>query len=107
VETPPGGGILWATERIGESGAEVAPEPGDVDQLAPERGRTLADAIWTAARSTSAGSPPDWAEVQVPTLGWCHFRFTRPLGGKIRHPTVGRDALGCHVSFCLALERLD
>ena len=46
-----------------------------------------------------------WAEVRVPKLGWCRFRLTRPLGGQIRHATISRDALGWHISFCVALEQ--
>ena len=43
-----------------------------------------------------------WAEVRLPTVDWCRFRRCRPLGGEI-HATVSREALGWHVSFCVAL----
>lgn len=46
-----------------------------------------------------------WAEVRLPKLGWCRFRLTRPIGGEIRYATVTRDALGWHVSFCVALNQ--
>jgi len=46
-----------------------------------------------------------WAEVRIPKLGWCRFRLARPLGGQIRHATVSRDALGWHISFCVALDQ--
>ena len=46
-----------------------------------------------------------WSEVRIAKLGWCRFRLSRPIGGEIRHATVSRDALGWHVSFCVALDQ--
>lgn len=46
-----------------------------------------------------------WGEVRLPKLGWVRFRWTRPLGGTIRHATLTRDALGWHVSLCVKLDR--
>ena len=46
-----------------------------------------------------------WSEVRIAKLGWCRFRLSQPIGGEIRHATVSRDALGWHVSFCVALEQ--
>ena len=43
-----------------------------------------------------------WGEVKLPKLGWCRFRLSRELDGEVRHATVRRDALGWHVSFCVA-----
>jgi len=46
-----------------------------------------------------------WSEVRIAKLGWCRFRLSRPIGGEIRPATVSRDALGWHVSFCVALDQ--
>jgi putative transposase len=43
-----------------------------------------------------------WAQVWLPKLGWVRLRLSRPLGGALRNATVGRDALGWHVSFGVA-----
>jgi putative transposase len=43
-----------------------------------------------------------WAQVWLPKLGWVRLRLSRPLGGAVRNATVGRDALGWHVSFGVA-----
>jgi transposase len=43
-----------------------------------------------------------WGEVKLLKLGWCRFRLTRELDGEVRHATVRRDALGWHVTFCVA-----
>jgi putative transposase len=40
-----------------------------------------------------------WAQVWLPKLGWVRLRLSRRLGGALRNATVGRDALGWHVSF--------
>jgi putative transposase len=46
-----------------------------------------------------------WGEVRLPKLGWVRFRWTRPLGGTVKHATITRDALGWHVSFSVELDR--
>jgi IS605 OrfB family transposase len=42
-----------------------------------------------------------WGEIMLPKLGWVRFRWSRPVGGEIRHATIKRDALGWHVSLCV------
>jgi transposase len=42
-----------------------------------------------------------WGEAKLPRLGWVRFRWTRPLGGKIRNATVVNDGGRWHVSFCV------
>lgn len=42
-----------------------------------------------------------WGEVTIPKIGPCRFRFTRPLGGVVKHATIARDALGWRISFCV------
>ncbi len=42
-----------------------------------------------------------WAEVRVPKLGWCRFRFSRLIDGEIRNATISKNALGWHISFCV------
>lgn len=46
-----------------------------------------------------------WGEVRLAKLGWSRFRFTRPVGGQVRHATVARDALGWHISLCVETPR--
>jgi putative transposase len=43
-----------------------------------------------------------WGEVKLLKLGWCRFRLSRELDGEVRHATVRRDALGWHITFCVA-----
>ncbi|MFI6801254.1 RNA-guided endonuclease InsQ/TnpB family protein [Streptosporangium canum] len=40
-----------------------------------------------------------WARAKLPKLGWVRLRLTRPLGGKIKNATVGRDGRHWYVSF--------
>jgi putative transposase len=47
-----------------------------------------------------------WAQVWLPKLGWVRFRLSRPLGGTVRNATVSHDALGWHVGFGVATDRL-
>jgi len=43
-----------------------------------------------------------WAEARLPKLEWVRFRLSRPLGGTVRNATISKDALGWHISFCVA-----
>jgi putative transposase len=43
-----------------------------------------------------------WAAVRLPKLGWVRFRWSRPLGGRVRNATVSLDAFGWHVAFGVA-----
>ncbi|MET8384074.1 transposase [Streptosporangium canum] len=40
-----------------------------------------------------------WARAKLPKLGWVRLRLTRPLGGKIKNATVGRDGGHWYISF--------
>lgn len=45
-----------------------------------------------------------WAEVRLPKVGWMRLRLSRPIGGIVRNATVGRDGLGWHISFGVAID---
>jgi putative transposase len=45
-----------------------------------------------------------WGEVKLAKLGWMRFRWTRGPGGRIKHATLTRDALGWHLSLCVELK---
>jgi putative transposase len=45
-----------------------------------------------------------WGEVRLAKLGWVRFRWTRAPGGRVKHATLSRDALGWHVSLCVELD---
>lgn len=40
-----------------------------------------------------------WGRAKLPKLGWVTFRWSRPLGGKIRSATVSRKAGHWYISF--------
>ncbi|MEV1171220.1 transposase [Nonomuraea sp. NPDC049784] len=40
-----------------------------------------------------------WGRVKLPKLGWVRFRWSRPLGGRLRSATVSFDGRHWHVSF--------
>lgn len=40
-----------------------------------------------------------WGRAKLPKLGWVRFRWTRPLGGKVRNATVRRDGQHWYISF--------
>ncbi len=42
-----------------------------------------------------------WGSVALPKLGEVRFRWTRPIGGRVRNATVRRDGGRWYVSFCL------
>ena len=42
-----------------------------------------------------------WGEVRLPKLGLVRFRWSRPIGGTIRHATVLRDGQHWSVAFCV------
>lgn len=47
-----------------------------------------------------------WWEVRLPKLGWCRFRWTRPLDGEVRNVTVSVDRTGqWWASFCVDTAR--
>ena len=41
----------------------------------------------------------DW--VKLPKLGWCRFRLSRPIIGKVRNVTVSREGRYWYISFCV------
>lgn len=45
-----------------------------------------------------------WAVVALPKIGDVKFRLTRDIPGVIKNVTIGRDALGWHVSFSVEVE---
>ena len=57
--------------------------------------------IWSPARLCAN---PRFAEINLPKIGWCRFRLSRPLPAayKLLQVTVALDALGWHV--CLSLK---
>jgi putative transposase len=42
-----------------------------------------------------------WGEVVLPKFGACRFRWSRDLGGAIRHVTVKHDGRSWNLSFCI------
>jgi len=48
-----------------------------------------------------------WGEVRLPKLGRVRFRWTRPIGGALRHATVKRDGDSWFISFCVDDGRVE
>jgi putative transposase len=46
-----------------------------------------------------------WGEVRLAKLGWVRFRWTREIGGQVKHATITRDGFCWHVSLCVQLDR--
>ncbi|WP_182899213.1 RNA-guided endonuclease TnpB family protein [Microbispora sp. H10830] len=42
-----------------------------------------------------------WGRVRLPKLGWVRFRWTRPLGGRLRNATVLKDGRRWYIAFCV------
>lgn len=45
-----------------------------------------------------------WAQVRLPKVGLVKFRLTRPVIGKVKNITVGRDANDWHISFSCEIK---
>lgn len=82
----------------------------DLDQACAKHG------TWKVRWKSKVGNPPSfrfpeggkitvewlnrrWARAKLPKLGWVRFRITRPLGGKVKNATVGRDGEHWYISF--------